>query len=164
MQYYPTTPKTRGLFDRIYERCDGESELEIASGCRDIALMPLDTALARVGVGATVDTPSTLNADGGPSDDALLDAYSTSVISAVARVAPAVVHLRIEGAGRGRATRSEGSGSGFIIAPDGYLLTNSHVAGGARNVEVTLSDGRVVSADIVGDDPDSDLAVLKVAA
>jgi S1-C subfamily serine protease len=85
------------------------------------------------------------------------------VTSAVARAAPAVVHLRVESARRGRADR-EGSGSGFIIAPDGYLLTNSHVAGGARAVEVTLSDGRTASATPVGDDPDSDLAVLKVAA
>jgi S1-C subfamily serine protease/8-oxo-dGTP pyrophosphatase MutT (NUDIX family) len=87
-----------------------------------------------------------------------------SVADAVDRVAPAVAHLRVEGHRRGRAARTSGSGSGFLITPDGYLITNSHVAGGAASVEVTLSDGRVVGAQVVGDDPDSDLAVLKVAA
>lgn len=95
-------------------------------------------------------------------DDALLDAYSASVTAAVARVAPAVAHLRIVDKGRGGG--EGGSGSGFLIAPDGYLITNSHVAGGAASIEVTLSDGRTANAQVVGDDPDSDLAVLKVAA
>ena len=96
------------------------------------------------------------------ADAVLLDAYSRSVASAVEQVAPAVVHLKVEGHRRGRG--KDGAGSGFLITPDGYLLTNSHVAGGATTVEVTLSDGRTTMADIVGDDPDSDLAVLKVTA
>jgi len=96
-------------------------------------------------------------------DRGLLDAYSAAVTRSVARVAPAVAHIRVERTGRGRAG-GEGAGSGFLITPDGYLLTNSHVAGDANAVEVTLPDGRSVPADIVGDDPDSDLAVLKVAA
>lgn len=95
------------------------------------------------------------------SDAALLDAYSLAVTGAVARVAPAVAHVRVE---RARALRGarEGSGSGFVITPDGYLVTNSHVVGGAAALEVTLPDGRTAQAAIVGDDPDSDLAVLKV--
>jgi len=97
------------------------------------------------------------------SDVALLDAYSAAVTSAVSRVAPAVAHVRVERANAPRAGR-EGSGSGFMITPDGYLVTNSHVAGGATLLEVTLPDGRTASASIVGDDPDSDLAVLKVGA
>ena len=64
----------------------------------------------------------------------------------------------------GRGGSRSGTGSGFLITPDGYLVTNSHVAGGAAGVEVTLSDGRTAAAEVVGDDPDSDLAVLKVAA
>jgi S1-C subfamily serine protease len=100
-------------------------------------------------------------------DATLLDAYSHAVSSAVAAVAPAVAHVRVERSARSsRGARSarEGAGSGFLITPDGYLVTNSHVAGGASALEVTLPDGRTVSAEIVGDDPDSDLAVLKVGA
>jgi S1-C subfamily serine protease len=109
------------------------------------------------------------DAGDGP-DVRLLDAYSAAVTAAVARVAPAVAHVRVERrALRGSTARSrardapEGSGSGFLLTPDGYLVTNSHVAGGASAIEVTLPDGRSAAAEIVGDDPDSDLAVLKVA-
>jgi len=97
-------------------------------------------------------------------DAALLDAYSASVAAAVDLVAPAVAHLRVERRSRERGGSQSGAGSGFLITPDGYLVTNSHVAGGASGVEVTLSDGRTAAAEVVGDDPDSDLAVLKVAA
>jgi S1-C subfamily serine protease len=108
---------------------------------------------------APLDPPSPDHAD-----TALFDAYSASVTDAVARVAPAVAHLRVSAKRRGGSPRPEGSGSGFLITPDGYLVTNSHVAGGATAIEATLSDGRTADAEIVGDDPDSDLAVLKVAA
>src|SRR5204862_4160464 len=96
-------------------------------------------------------------------DAALHDAYSASVTAAVARVAPAVAHVGVRRK-RARGQPSEGAGSGFLITPDGYLLTNSHVAGGAEGIDVVLADGRHASAEIVGDDPDSDLALLKVAA
>ncbi|MEP6997107.1 MAG: trypsin-like peptidase domain-containing protein [Betaproteobacteria bacterium] len=92
-------------------------------------------------------------------DSGLLDAYSAAVVAAVERVRPAVVHIKVERRGK---SRVQGSGSGFIIAPDGYLLTNSHVAGGASELEVTLPDGRTASAELVGEDADSDLAVVKV--
>jgi len=97
------------------------------------------------------------------SDAPLLDAYSAAVSAVVADVAPAVAHVRVERELRNRGTR-EGAGSGFIITPDGYLVTNSHVAGGASALEVTLPDGRVTAAELVGDDPDSDLAVIKIGA
>jgi S1-C subfamily serine protease len=114
---------------------------------------------------------STASNDAGEGVDArLLDAYSAAVTAAVARVAPAVAHVRVERhAPRASGARSrgrdapEGSGSGFLLTPDGYLVTNSHVASGASAIEVTLPDGRSAAAEIVGDDPDSDLAVLKVA-
>jgi S1-C subfamily serine protease len=97
------------------------------------------------------------------SDPALLDAYSAAVSAAVARTSPAVAHIRVERTGRRGGSR-DGAGSGFIITPDGYMVTNSHVASGAGTLEVTLPDGRVLSAEMVGDDPDSDLAVIKIGA
>ena len=88
-----------------------------------------------------------------PSDFELLDAYSRAVTSAVARVAGSVVNVE-----------SRGSGSGFIFTPDGLLLTNSHVVRRAGIVWVTLLDGRRLRADVIGDDPHNDIAVLRVSA
>ena len=110
-----------------------------------------------------LDRPEFSASDAHP-DAALLDSYSAAVTAAVARVAPAVAHVGVRRRRGSRGARSEGAGSGFLITPDGYLLTNSHVAGGAVGIEVVLADGRRASAEIVGDDPDSDLALLKVAA
>jgi S1-C subfamily serine protease len=120
--------------------------------------MPLDYPRTGGANSPVAPSPSAAATDAG-----LLDAYSNAVTAAVDRVAPAVAHVRIERAKAGRGSR-EGAGSGFFITPDGFLVTNSHVAGGATGIEITLSDGRTARAEIVGDDPDSDLAVLKVAA
>ena len=99
-------------------------------------------------------------------DSEALDAYSRAVVGAVERVGPAVVHLEVMGvpvASR-RQTPSEasGTGSGFFFTPDGFLLTNSHVVHGAREVRATFVDGATHVAYPVGDDPSTDLAVLKV--
>jgi len=95
-----------------------------------------------------------------PADDqALLDAYSRAVIDVVDRVGPAVVRLGVQATG-GR--RHGGSASGVIVAPDGLVLTNSHVVGGASRVDVTTVDGRSLAARVVGDDPDTDLALVRV--
>src|ERR1700736_3015055 len=93
------------------------------------------------------------------SDDFLLDSYSRTISSVVAQVAPAVVNIHVETGRRG-----EGNGSGFFIAPDGFILTNSHVVHGARKIEVTQADTRTFAVKVIGEDPDTDLAVLRIDA
>jgi S1-C subfamily serine protease len=96
-----------------------------------------------------------------PTDGELLDAYSTAVVNVVERVGPAVVALSIQSSGprfRG------GAGSGVLFTPDGYLLTNAHVVRGARQIEVALTDGKTHPGYVVGADPATDLAIVKVEA
>jgi S1-C subfamily serine protease len=119
--------------------------------------------------------PTEDSRDVSTNDAELLDAYSTAVVEAVERVGPSVAHLEVwtpnNGSQRGR-QRSRpggelapsGSGSGFMFTPDGFMLTNSHVVERATRIRATFSDGSSYDARVVGNDPDTDLAVLRVHA
>ena len=110
-------------------------------------------------IGTDVDAGMSPGAFTSASDDQLLDGYSRTISAVVNRVAPSVVNIRILSGARG-----QGGGSGFVIARDGFILTNSHVVHGARELEVTLHDARVHRAQLIGTDPDTDLGVIRIDA
>jgi len=113
----------------------------------------------------TAGLPSAIQASAG-TDGALLDAYSSAVTNAVDRISPSVAHIEVhQKAGQNRSgepRERQGGGSGFVFTPDGLILTNSHVVHDASRIAVTLADGRHMPATLIGEDPASDLAVIRL--
>jgi len=116
-----------------------------------LSLYPLASALDSQSESAGPGAPPTIG------DAEALDAYSRVVTDVVESVGPSVVRVDIK-----RSGANAGSGSGVIVSPDGFLLTNSHVVQGARGAEVTTLEGRQLHARVLGDDPDCDLALLRI--
>ncbi|MGC2433190.1 MAG: trypsin-like peptidase domain-containing protein, partial [Desulfobaccales bacterium] len=108
--------------------------------------------------------PGTKAGPGEGSDLELLDAYSRAIVKVVEEVGPAVVGITTGSPSPRQAAEQAGAGSGVLIAPDGYILTNDHVVAQARLLQATLEDGRTLAGEIVGTDPATDLAVIRVNA
>src|SRR6266481_7986944 len=99
------------------------------------------------------------------NESALLDAYSAAVVGAAEKLSPSVVKIDVAQAGKSRSgepRERQGGGSGFVFTPDGLILTNSHVVHAATKIQVSFADGRRFPAHTIGDDPATDLAVVRV--
>ncbi len=127
--------------------------------------------IRRIADTATRTAAGPAQVQSGVDNDLLLDAYSQAVVSVAEKFSPSVVNIEVQQRARGRRQidprlpeRMRGSGSGFVFTPDGFILTNSHVIHKATRIDVALLDGTRHQADLVGDDPDTDLAVVRINA
>jgi len=138
--------------------------MEVRGGTSVVG-QPLDFELRFLDSPSSVDEGQRLPPDLGDAAD-VLDAYSQAVTAVVSKVGPAVVHIRIKRRSQANSRRmpseGEGAASGVVIAPDGYIVTNSHVVEEAGSVEASMADGTTYSAQVVGQDPATDLALLRV--
>jgi S1-C subfamily serine protease len=115
--------------------------------------------------GAADASDANARSPGTPVETEIFDAYSHAVIGAAEAISPAVVYLEVTQRNpRSSEPRRSGSGSGFIFTPDGYAMTNSHVVHGASAISATLNDGRRISAELIGDDPGTDVAIIRLVA
>jgi len=115
----------------------------------------------------SIDEDLQIQKNGSYTDSELLDAYSNTVVNVAKTVSKAVVHIKVKKIGQdqrqpGNGKNSFGTGSGFIISTDGYIVTNNHVVNNTKKIQVTLSDGRELEAKLIGQDPPTDIAVIKI--